>query len=341
MKDFNVSLFRPIAILVSSTICCCILSTSTLVGDLGKAKLSEKSIQVLGGRLTVRMPERARIEARPHDIMSAPETEEHETRVVFDAGQERLAFMVHETFAFVGEDFEKDVRGWVSKWKGKYRVEPVQPPTKGLKAVAVIPVDLPDHTRSDDATFVEGFFVESNDRTIQSLDVYVNAAAEKDLQGCKAIARQILLSVAAGTRRLQLAAGERRLFAFSKDSEISIMVPANTVATKEVGPDFLVHRLIVLERLGADSGHIGIYVGNHPDFEPGAKKGEGMMFGKKVAWHSFEQGGGMQALCELPVPGESHLSAHVWVQAPRVNQLQALKQAAESMKLVEPKKATN
>jgi hypothetical protein len=231
MKDFNVSLFRPIAILVSSTICCCILSTSTLAGELGKAKLSEKSIQVLGGRLTVRMPERARIEARPHDIMSAPETEEHETRVVFDAGQERLAFMVHETFAFVGEDFEKDVRGWVSKWKGKYR--------------------------------------------------------------------------------------------------------------KEVGPDFLVHRLIVLERLGADSGHIGIYVGNHPDFEPGAKKGEGMMFGKKVAWHSFEQGGGMQALCELPVPGESHLSAHVWVQAPRVNQLQALKQAAESMKLVEPKKATN
>ena len=81
----------------------------------------------------------------------------------------------------------------MTKWNGKYRIEPIQRPTNRLRAVAVIPLNFPDHTRSDDATFVEGVFVESDDRTIQTLDLYVNAAAEKDPEGCKAVARQILL----------------------------------------------------------------------------------------------------------------------------------------------------
>jgi hypothetical protein len=128
----------------------------------------------------------------------------------------------------------------------------------------VIPLDPPDHTRSDDATFLEGVFVESHDRTIHSLDVYVIAAAEQDVEGCKAIARQILQSVAPGKKKPNLAAGERRLFAFSDELEISVKVPMNMVATKQDGPDFLVHRLISLGRLEAGSGSIDIYVGNHP-----------------------------------------------------------------------------
>jgi hypothetical protein len=283
------------------------------------------------------MPLGAKIEARPFNIMSVPESEEHETRVVFDAGQERLVLMAHESFALAGDNFEKDVRDWVATWKGKYQIEAVQLPTSGLKTVSVIPLEPPDHSRSDDATFVDGVFVGSDDRTIQSLDVYVNAAAEKDVQGCRAVAHQILMSVAQGKKRLKLAAGERRLFAYSKDLEISVTVPKNMVTTKQVGPDFLVHRLIVLGRLGADSESIGIYVGNHPDFHPGAKRTDGMMFGKKVEWQSFRKGGGLEALCKLPIPGDIPLFAHVWVQAPNEARLGELKQVAESMKLINVK----
>ena len=103
----------------------------------------------------------------------------------------------------------------------------------------MIPLLAPNHTRSDDATFVEGVFVESDDRTIQSLDVYVNAVGEKDLEGCKAVARQILfLSVAPGEKKLKLTAGERRLSTISKDLEISVTVPKNMAATTQGGPDF-------------------------------------------------------------------------------------------------------
>jgi hypothetical protein len=335
MDDFSVGPFCRIFILACATACCCVLSPKTLAGELGKAALSEKPIEVLGGRLTVRMPQGAKIEARLFDIMSSPESEEHETRIAFDAGQERLVLIVHEDFAFAGDDFEKDVREWVAKWRGKYRIEPIQLPTKGLKAISVIPLNAPDHSRSDDATFVEGTCVRSGDQTIQSLDVYVNAAAEKDLEGCRTIGHRILLSAAPGKRRLRLAAGER-LLAFSKDLEISIIVPKDTAVTRQVGPDFLVQRLIVLGRLGADSGRIGIYLGAHPDFEAGARRGDGTIFGKRVEWHSLPHGLGLQTLCKPPIPADLPLMAHVWVQAPNDAQLSVMKQAAESMKLVKP-----
>ncbi len=63
-----------------------------------------------------------------------------------------------------------------------------------------------------------------------------------------------------------------------------------------------------------------------------------MMFGKKVEWHSLQHGGGMEALCELPIPENPHLFAHVWVQAPNDTRLGELKQVAETMKLIKVKK---
>ena len=301
---------------------------------IGRARLADNPVEVLGGHLTVRMPQGARVEARPFPIMGAPESLDHETRVVFDASPERLVLLADESFAFAGDDFEQDVKEWVAQWRGKYKIEPCRLPVKALKAVAVIPVSDPDRSRSDDATFVEGLFVESGDRTIQSLDVYVNAAAEKDLKQCKAVAHQILLSVAPGKKKLDLVAGERRLSANSADLEIAVRVPKDTVATTQVGADFLVHRLIALGRLGSDSGSILVYVGGAPDYQAGPRKGEGMLLGKRVEWHTLPGGQGLQTLCELPIPGGHHVYAHIIIQASNDAQLRALRETAGSMKLV-------
>jgi Beta-lactamase len=172
-------------LLVSGALACCPLSSPIAraqqeaqnpslprgnSGGIGKAKLAEKPVEALGGRLTVRMPQGARIEARPFPIMGSPESAEHETRVLFDAGDERLVLMVKEAFAFAGDDFEKDVKEWVANL---------------------------------------------------------------------------------------------------------------------------------------------IYVGGAPDYHPGAKKGVGMLFGKKVEWHSVAQGEGLQTICRLPIPGDEHRSAHI------------------------------
>ena len=80
-------LVRRIRTIACVTAYCFVFTADNLAGELGKAKLSEKSIEVLGGRLSIRMPQGAKKEARSFDIMSAPAPEEHEARLVFDAGQ--------------------------------------------------------------------------------------------------------------------------------------------------------------------------------------------------------------------------------------------------------------
>jgi hypothetical protein len=72
----------------------------------------------------------------------------------------------------------------------------------------------------------------------------------------------------------------------------------------------------------------------HPDFEAGAIRGDGTIFGKRVEWHSLPHGEGLQTLCKPPIPADLPIMAHVWVQAPNDAQLSVMKQAAESMKLV-------
>ena len=78
-----------------------------------------------------------------------------------------------------------------------------------------------------------------------------------------------------------------------------------------------------------------IYIGGHPGYEPGAKKGKAMMFGKEVEWRSLgrEEGEGLQTLSKLPIPGNRNLNAHIVIRAPNDSQLQALREAAGSLKL--------
>lgn len=306
---------------------------------IANAKLAEKPIDILGGHLTVRMPRGAKSEARPVDIMSAPQSEEHETRVLFDDGPSRLALMAHEYFAFAGDDFEKQVREVVAKWRGKYKIEPRPLPGKGLKAVAVIPQQDPDHTRSDDSAFLEGIFVESGDRTVQSVDLYINAAGEKNLNAWKTVAHEVLLSVAQGKKALQLAAGERRLRGLSDDWDLAVNVPKNFVATLQVGPDFFVHRLMAVGPFGSESESILIYMGDHPSYEPGPKARDGMLFGKRIEWHSSRDGERkrLETLCKVPIPGEHEPFAHVIIWPLDDGQLTALREMAESLKVVKPR----
>ncbi len=59
-----------------------------------------------------------------------------------------------------------------------------------------------------------------------------------------------------------------------------------------------------------------------------------MLFGKKVEWHLLPEGEGLQTLCPLAIPDDAHPSAHIIISAPNDAGLKALREAAESVKLV-------
>ena len=111
-------------------------------------------------------------------------------------------------------------------------------------------------------------------------------------------------------------------------------VPKGMVVTTQRGPDFLVHRLIMLGRLGGNPGSVGVYLGNFPDFHPGVKKFEGMLFGKKIAWQEMPGAKGLETLCEHPLGEGFPASAHVWIVADDDARLAALRRVAESMRVV-------
>ena len=306
---------------------------------LREAKLSVTQTEVLDGRLTVRMPQ----VDHPDDLLDFTfwESEDVQTTLAFDSGEERLVLRAREVFAMAGDDLSDDVVRWIPSWgegaKARYRVEPVELAAKGLKAVSVTPLS-PDYSRLHDHAFIEGLVVETPDRTIRTIDVYANRTAARDPEACRSLAHKILVTVALGPKTLQLGAGVRRLeFSEEEGLYISMTVPQGVATTREMNIDFLIYRVIVLGPLGSDSGRLGMYIGNHPSFQPGKSVGKGTLFGKQVEWY-LDGKGNLEALCVIPnIDGNvlGRTKSHIWIYAPSNSQREALKRVAESIKLVE------
>lgn len=145
-------------------------ATATAAGALGALKV-ESATDLLAGRLRVKLPRGARLEARGHSLMAAPESAQHETRVVIDAGadagaalkRERLVVMSYELFATAGPDLLLAVRKDLGDDQPQPAVEAMSVASPELRAVAVTPASL-DKTR--EAIPVLGVYVAQADGTV-------------------------------------------------------------------------------------------------------------------------------------------------------------------------------
>ena len=92
--------------------------------ELVQLKPGAAVTNLLGGRLTVRLPPGAKIEAMAHSIMSAPAAETEHTRVVLDAGPQRMVIMADELFSIAGKDIEKRISEGFTKDHFKATLRP-------------------------------------------------------------------------------------------------------------------------------------------------------------------------------------------------------------------------
>jgi hypothetical protein len=325
---------------------CCILvlapssPASAAAGKLARLAPAATETPLLGGRLSVRMPPGARVEARRRSIMAAPESGHEETRVVLEAGEEKLVLMSYELFMLAGPSLEKNIRQDLlsSRAAAPMRVEAIKAGA-GVEAFAVVPSKLATGT---EAVLVLGLYVRSPDRTVQLLNFYVNPAAAKDGAGCASLARKIGATVAAGKRTLRQQAGTRQLPA-PGGKGLTVTVPAGYVATMQAGPDFVVHRLRKLIVLGTPYSSIGIYLGGHPSYQyrqrgivPGSVKQEpGKLLGQKVSWSQWSmpgKGGPAATTAEVIAPlGVTNTMLHVFCTAESAAQLKELKAIASTL----------
>jgi hypothetical protein len=212
------------------------------LGALGKLALSAHPSALLGGRLSVRMPAVAEAHPRGHDIMAAPASDEEESRIVVDAGKERVVLMAYELYALSGSDLEEaaraDVAGSWGKEAAAVKLEKltVAPP---LTAVTLVP---PRQDGQRDANLVLGLFVGNGDGTVQYLAFYVNPAGARDATGAATLCRKIAATVRAGSRRLSWKSGPRSFPGIGND-RLVIMAPEGFVASIQEGPDFSIYWL--------------------------------------------------------------------------------------------------
>ena len=309
-------------------------------GTLAPLQPAAKALDLLAGRLTIRVPAGARTEARRASIMAAPAAAEDESRVVIDAGPERMVLMVNELFSLAGPKLEAAVKkeSAGSPWGPKgttYSVEKLA--LKGLSAFALLPAAL---KVQGDAALALAAYVSPPDGTVQLLRIYVNPRAARDPKGSLGLARRLLATVAAGPRKLQTAAGVRRLAAAGR--EIQAKVPAGYHASAQAGPDFQVHQLRKLVPLGAVSPSLGIYLGAHPSYQhkqsggsPKVTERKGKLLGGSVSWHEWafaEPGAPKRFMLEAITEAGANLRAHVFYGAEKPAELKELQSIAESLR---------
>jgi hypothetical protein len=325
-------------------------ATATATGALGALKV-ESATDLLAGRLRVRLPKGARLEARGHSLMAAPESAQHETRVVIDAvsgavagagaalKRERLVVMSYELFATAGQDLLAAVRKDLGDDQPQPAIEAMSVAGPELRAVAVTPASL-DKTR--EAIPVLGVYVAQADGTVQYLDFYNNPPAAEDAAGATALARRIAATLAPGPRRLALTAGSRAL-----SDGLKLQVPAGYALTRQDGPDFSVHHVRKLVQLGQPAPRLGVYVGGHPSFQyrqverdtarpPDVKRVPGRLLGRDIEWHRWTRGEKppLSVTQEAILPlseGERWLVAHVFFTAEQDADLAELEKIAASL----------
>jgi tetratricopeptide (TPR) repeat protein len=310
-----------------------------------KTAQKTKEIGLLKGRLVVKMPKEAKSKPRGFDIMSAPQPDESETRIVFESADGKLVLMATDLYAYASDDFSQGVDRLLKQWQ-----DPNQPDSKepdlvrqpgiittagGLKAVLVKNVNA--SSKKSKSLLVRAAVVANNDGTVQYLAIYANHAAAKEWSRVSNLAEQILKSAAPGTSPTKF---NERTVTVSEHLGLSIKVPESTSVSIKRGPDFSVFRCSKMIPLGDSPVCLIIYEGNHPDFRPDtkAKLFTGTILGQKVDWFEMNsEDGAKGAETILPLPTREDIVLHISVLAGEKSSFETMKKAAESLAVTNPK----
>jgi hypothetical protein len=293
-------------------------------GKLGQLELTDQPLELLNGRLTIRMPADARVEARRENIMSAAESADEESRIVLDVGEERLVVMAYELFKTASKYFEKQVKKMVGTWA----MDGATIEARKGRGYLISPEKL-DLAKT--AVLVLCVVINNEYSLVQLVEFFVNPKAGADASGCVRLCRSIAATIATGGKMLEFKGGPRKIGTFTA------VVPDGYVLTAQPGPDFAVYRLHKVVPLGAPSSQFGVYIGDFPSYHHEHEnvkltKLKGQLLGADVEWHVWSAEKVVHHEVIVPFTSEGGRMLHIFLSSSSAPDITEMHVIAESLK---------
>jgi hypothetical protein len=274
---------------------------SALVRDY-RAEPPVRPVSLLDGRLEVTLPAAARIEARAQSIMGVAESGQTETRVLYDAGGERLVLLASELFRTVTGDLGAAIAAVARGWELPAGQHLVPLDIAGdVAAYGYFPLD----SSRPAVPIADAFVRAAADGSVARVQLFVSPNAAADREGLTDMATRILATVRPGERRIDTAAGTRRLVGLDGEPILTVQGPAGWVAYQEPGVSFVVLRLLRVTPLGGPFASVTLYRGSAPSllhkrFPPDAvTRSGGRLLGLPADWVHVHAGIGATSAVHL------------------------------------------
>jgi hypothetical protein len=310
---------------------------------LDKVDLAATPVKVLEDRLTLRMPEGTKDEARRGSIMAAAEPNCRETRLVWTSGEQKIVVMVYELFQTADRDFVGQLKKVVGLWDMDVDLSAIR--EDGTLRICIATPRKID--ASADAVYILGVFTAQADGSVQSIRMYANPAAARDAAACAVLVGKIADSIKAGSRKLTKEAGTRMLEKLDGGKRVVVDVPEGFTLTTQTGPDFQVVSILKIVPLGERAQSFNVYFGGFPGYQfknqterPEVRAVQGTLLGERVAWHHWSSGGKSpmhvkEALGDVPGGGGEKI--HVFLVAPTTDDLGSVDSILDKLRIEEKK----
>jgi len=306
--------------------------------ELWTGPLTEK-IDVLGKRLSVKMPTGSIKEPRAHSIMGAAEPDEDESRVELKLDGKEVVFMATDLHSYSGADFKSSVEKYAnSDEKNLYNISEVLKSDGGLSYILLKRKSNKLDPKNED-NFVEAAIVLNRDGTIQKLDVYVNQSSAKQWDEAISLAERIFKSSESGSTSANF---KKRTMTIDDFLGISIAVPEKTSTSMQHGCDFKVFHCQLMKNLSEPQAGLGVYIGNHPakSREPKSTTRKSTLAGQEVEWSKskvdskYLKSETILQLKEFPI-----YYLHIFASAQTDDELNQLEKIAETISIDKNSKA--
>lgn len=286
--------------------------------------------QLLGGKISVSMPQGAQVEPRGHNIMAAAQATEDETRVVYKSGGEKIVLMAYDIHAVAGSAFRDNaVKFFRSSPESKNLV--VGNEEKVASGLACVNVREQKTLHDEEANIVRMVLVRAAGGRVYLLELYANPQASVDWKNVSGLADRIFNTVAQGIAAEHDSNGGKCLL--DEYIPLSINLSSNIAKSVQNGPDFRVIHLSKVHELGSPGTSLGIYIGHFPDFHPPVKAASvpGVVFGRKVKWYKSADNGVTTLETLTGVPKDNKTVLHIFASSPTDSGISEMKTTAETL----------